>query len=166
MPDCGFVSLTRRLAVTVGYNSREIPLPVKGSLLTVREPPLSLSLPPSLSLSLSLSLSFSLSLFSKAPLSSAILHFATLPVTLRVMRISLSNAFSILQPHSSRVGDSSVETSSMSKVLCTPKLAARGLAGRDRAHRDSVTKIPFKATEGRGRGPTRRWSIIVDNRIA
>jgi hypothetical protein len=30
----------------------------------------------------------------------------------------------------------------------------------ERAHRDSVTKIPFKATGGRPR------SIIVDNRIA
>lgn len=84
MPDCGFVSLTRRLAVTAGYNSRDPP--VKGSLLTARpNPPCRAQPAPAISSRPAPSSSSSSSSpnhpVPRHP------HLATLPVTLGVMRI-------------------------------------------------------------------------------
>lgn len=154
MPDCGSVSLTRRLAVTAGYNSRGPPPPVKGSLLTARPvllspkatPP---SLPPPLSRCLSL------------PVIPTFRHstcHASRNANLIVERI-----LDIAAPFISRRRLHAVETSSTSKVLCTPKLPTR-LVGRDRATVMALLKFPLKATRRRAVQHRCAQSSIIESR--
>jgi len=147
MPDCGFVSLTRRLAVTVGYNSREIPLPVKGSLLTVRDP-----FP---SPFLSSSLLESTPLVRRPPFRHSTCH-ASRNANFIVERILDIAAPFISRRRLQRRNELNVEST----------LYAETTTARNGEPRTVIALLKFPSERPRdGRG-SRRSSIIIDNRIA